>query len=106
MPRLRSFAFALMLLLSGSVLLTGCSVFGWCHREEEKAPEEKKSAESEYDRLAAKAEQGDAKAARKLAEWCYLHDADNTRAKYWLGVAAQHGDEAAGKVAERVADWQ
>ena len=74
-------------------------------KKDDKVPK-RTEAQEKYDRLAEKAHKGDAKAARELAKWCYTHDADNTRAKYWLGVAAQHGDSASARAAEYVQDWR
>jgi TPR repeat protein len=72
----------------------------------EKKEKQTKSSPSKYERLAEKAHKGDVQAARELAKWCYMNDADNERAKYWLGVAASHGDSGSARVAERVQDWQ
>ena len=90
-------------------LLTGCecvhSMALVFHKTDTKAVKAAK-AQSNYEKLAAKARAGDQKAARDLAKWCYEHDEDSERAKYWLGVAAQNGDESAGKIAEHVEGWQ
>lgn len=105
MPRVRSAFFALTLALAASIMLSGCGwVVSWFKRE----PKQPKATVhvSEYDQLAEKAHKGDVDAARKLAKWCYQHDADNERAKYWLKVAAEHGDESSAKVGDYVQEWR
>ena len=106
MLRLRSFAFALMVFFVTPACFSGCSILlGWFqHPKAEEAPPP--APKSDYDRLAEKAEKGDTDAARKLAQWCYVHDADNERMKYWLQVAARGGDKAAERISEQIADWR
>lgn len=93
------------LTLAAALSLSGCGyVVSW-FREPEK-PKAAAPTTSEYDRLAAKAHKGDRDAARQLVKWCYQNDADNERAKYWLKVAAEHGDASAAKAAGYVQDWR
>jgi len=107
MPRLRLIAFLLMVLPAAPLLLSGCSMLlGWCHLTKTEEPAPTPPPKSDYEKLSEKAEQGDSDAARKLAQWCYVHDADNERAKYWLQVAARNGDKGAEKIAEVVQDWR
>jgi TPR repeat protein len=86
-------------------LLAGCNCLHLPHKPDPKAAKMAK-ARQEYDRLAAKANAGDAKAARDLAKWCYTHDTDSERLKHWLQVAAEHGDDDAAHLAEQVEDWR
>jgi TPR repeat protein len=92
--------------LAAALPLSGCGYIVSCFRHAPDKPVAAAPTTSEYDRLAAKAHKGDVKAARQLVKWCYQNDADNARAKYWLKVAADHGDSSAAKAADYVEEWR
>jgi TPR repeat protein len=104
MRRLRSIA-SVVALLALTGLHAGCGLF-WQEPKKQRKSATVDPVSSEYEKLAAKANEGDVEAAKKLAKWCYVHDTDNTRAKHWLEVAAKHGDTSSTKVADHVREWQ
>ena len=49
-----------------------------------------------------KARHGDAKAAKRMAEFCYFIEGSRTKAIYWYKIAASYGDKSAQESARKL----
>src|SRR4051794_10999787 len=86
-----------MVSLLAPALLMGCA-----HHHSKAGAEAKQIGlkEAEYCKLKTAAETGDKGAAEKLARLWYQCSDDNTKALYWLDVAARNGSKKAAQAAE------
>jgi hypothetical protein len=86
-----------MLALLAPALLMGCA-----HHHNKARAEAKQIGlkEAEYRKLKTDAHGGDKGAAEKLARLWYQYSDDNSKALYWLDVAAQNGSKRAAQLAE------
>jgi hypothetical protein len=86
-----------MLSLLAPALLLGCA-----HHHSKTKSEAKQIGlkEAEYRKLTTEAEGGDRGAAEKLARLWYQCSDDNSKALYWLDVAAKNGSEKAARLAQ------
>ena len=57
-------------------------------------------SDHDYLKLTTKARSGDQKSAETLARLWYQYGEDNTKALYWLEVAAQNGSQRAERIAQ------
>lgn len=83
-------------------LLAPAWLMGCAHHHTKAGAEAKQIGlkESQYTKLKADAEAGDKGAAEKLARLWYQCSDDNSKALYWLNVAAQNGSKRAAQLAQ------
>lgn len=96
----------LLSLRRGCLLLVALSSLSACAHHPHN-PDAKKvgMSDGDYQKLTAKAHAGDSQSAETLARLWYQHSEDNTKALYWLDVAAQNGSRRAEKLS-RIAKSQ